>query len=239
MISLVLFLALAAADPLQMVLQRDLSSAVRNDACLALRGNRSPEALQIMRKALADPRVRSCAEMNLQAAQAIDLVRDAAQDENGEVRAAGLRALGSFHEPEDLELLTKAAFDSQMIVSTNAMEGLAGYPDREAAPALLRIASQQHGMVSSLAFERLIRMRAPEAVALARTMIASEQVSDLLSALRVLGEMGAASDIASIEKVAERYPDRLDNKSGRGFGLMPSITLAKAAQTAIAQIRTR
>ena len=58
--------ALAAADdPVGRMLNEKLTVAQRNNACFALRGNRSHEVIAAMRGALASDVVRACAARNL------------------------------------------------------------------------------------------------------------------------------------------------------------------------------
>ena len=68
--------ATADDDRVATMLNEKLTVAQRNDACFALRGNRSPEVISAMRGALASQPVRPCASRNLRAAGAIDEFRE-------------------------------------------------------------------------------------------------------------------------------------------------------------------
>jgi len=233
-----LALPLVANDFSARMLDTKLSSAQRNDACFSLRGDSSPELLEANGKALRDPKVRSCAEENLRRADAIDVLKGALADEDPEVRAVAARVLGTFERAELAPLIAKAGEDSQMLVATNAIEGLSYYRDRTAVPYFLVLAKRT-GIVGSLAIEQLIKLNEPQTLVLARQLIKSPEPADLLAAMRVLGSMGNAGDIRLLEKVAKDHADVLSNGPGRGFGLMPPISLDRAAQSSIQQIRGR
>ena len=127
----------AAGDPVGRMLDEKLTAAQRNDACFALRGNRSHEAIAAMRGALASDLVRACAARNLREAGALDELKGALAAPEPEVRAVAARELGSFERPELLEVLLKAAHDPNVLVSTNAVMGLGQYRDRAVLPYLL------------------------------------------------------------------------------------------------------
>ena len=221
------------------MLDKSMPASLRNDACFALRGNKSPEVVEADALALKDPKMRRCAEENLRLAGAIDAFKAVLEDENPELRAVGARVLGTFQKPELAPLIAKAGADSQLLVGTNAIEGLSYYTDRTAVPYFLEL-SKRTGIVGSLAFEQLIRLNAKEALVPARELIASNEPADLLAAMRVLGTMGDKTDIPLLEGVAKRFPDVANSKlPSRGFGFMPPISLFRAAESSIDQIRTR
>lgn len=229
---------MASTDFAEKMLDSKLTQAQRNDACFTLRGMATPEAIEANSKALRDPKVRSCAEENLRRAGAVDALKAALADDNSEVRAVAARILGTFQRPELAPLIAKAGDDSQMLVATNALEGLSYYEDRSAVPYLLKLAKHT-GVVGSLAMEQLIKLREPQAVAVARELMKSVDPADLLAAMRALGTMGEASDIPALEDVPKRFPDTTLSGAGRGFGFMPAISLDRAAKTSIEQIRAR
>ena len=234
-----LALPLMASDSFsERMLDSKLNSTQRNDACFSVRGDSSAAAVEANAKALRDPKVRSCAEENLRRAGAIEPLKAALRDEDSEVRAVAARVLGTFERPELAPLIAKAGEDSQMLVATNAIEGLSYYRDRTAAPYLLVLAKKT-GIVGSLAIEQLIKMKEPGTLDLGRELIKSSEPADLLAAMRVLGSMGDARDIPALERVAKAHADPLSTSSGRGFGLMPAITLDRAAKSSIEQIRSR
>src|SRR5262249_12599957 len=98
----------------------------KNDACFALRGDRTPATLSAMRKALSDQYLRACASKNLRAAGAIDLLRDAMRDADPDVRAVAVLEVGAFAKPEDLQALGEAAKDANLLVAANSVYALAG-----------------------------------------------------------------------------------------------------------------
>jgi len=85
------------------------NATMKNDACFELRGNKAPDVLVAMRKAMADQNLRSCATKNLRTAGAIDLLRDALKDEDPEIRAVAVLEVGMFSKTEDLPSLAEAA----------------------------------------------------------------------------------------------------------------------------------
>jgi hypothetical protein len=54
----------------------------------------------------------------------------------------------------------------------------------------------------------------------------------------VIGAFGDASDSAELNKIARSTPENLSQRN-RGFGFMPAINLARAAQSAMASIQSR
>ncbi|HEY3739156.1 MAG TPA: HEAT repeat domain-containing protein [Bryobacteraceae bacterium] len=239
-IGLVLVLPLLAvtADLPGTMLDKKLTAAQRNNACFALRGDASQEAIEAETKGLRDVKVRACSAENLRRAKAVEPLKAAITDENPDVRAIAARMLGTFERPELAPLIAKAGDDPQMLVATNAIEGLSYYRDRTAVPYFLVLAKHT-GIVGSLAIEQLIKLNEPRALDLGRELVKSGDPADLLAAMRILGSMGNRGDIPSLEDVAKRFPDPLSTSAGRGFGLMPAINLARAARTSIEQIRAR
>jgi HEAT repeat protein len=190
-----------------------------------------------MRKALQDVKVRACAGTNLRKAGAIAELKDALADSNFEVRALAARELGGFEKPELLPLLAAAARDPQMLVGINAIEGLADYRDSVVVPYLLGLA-KDGGLVGTMALERAMAFRDPRVIETARLLLNNKDVSDKLAAMRVIGEMGDESDVPALRQIQAKETEAVSS-AGRGFGLMPAISLSKAAQTAIEKIGER
>ena len=69
-------------------------------------------------------------------------------------------------------------------------------------------------------------------------MLASKDVSDKLAAMRVIGEMGNQTDIPKLRAIQDSETG-LVSAAGRGFGLIPAISLSRAAETTIEKIGTR
>ena len=206
-----------------------LTVAQRNDGCYALRGVNSPGVTKVMRKALEDPAVRSCAGINLRLAGGINELRDALTDSDPQVRAVAARQIGAFEKPELLPVLAEAARDQQLLVAVNAVEGLANYRDPAVIPFLLEIA-KIGGVAGNGALNRALEFRDPRVAAVARDLLARPDVSDKLVGMRALAQLGDASDLPKLREIA-RTETQAVAAQNRGFGLMPAISLSKAAQT--------
>jgi HEAT repeat protein len=213
-----------------------LNVAQRNNVCFELRGSTEPEVIATMRKALDDVKVRACAGTNLRKAGAVAELKDALADPNFEIRALAARELGGFEKPELLPLLTAAARDPQLLVGINAVEGLANYRDVLVLPYLLDLA-KGGGLVGTAALDRAATFQDPRVLATARVLMGSKDVSDKLAAMRVIGVMGDESDIPKLREIQEKEVGMV--APGRGFGLMPAISLSRAAQTTIEKIGER
>ena len=214
-----------------------LNVAQRNNACFELRGSADPEVIATMRKALNDTNVRACAGTNLRKAGAIAELKDALGDPSFEVRALAARELGAFEKPELLPMLAAAARDPQMLVGINAVEGLADYRDAVVLPYLLNIA-RNGGLVGTAALDRAASFHDVRVLETARGLLASKDVSDKLAAMRVIGAMGDQTDIPNLRAIQKKETDMV-SAAGRGFGLIPAISLSRAAETTIEKIGTR
>jgi len=213
-----------------------LTVAQRNDACFGLRGVAAPEVVKAMRNALADPKVRTCAGTNLRKAGAVQELKAALSSDDFEIRALAARELGGFEKPELLPLLASAARDPQLVVAVNAIEGLASYRDAVVVPYLLTIA-KGGGLIGAAALDRAVMFRDPRVPGVARGLLGGKDVSDKLAAMRALAEMGEASDVPALQEIARKETDMVS--AGRGFGLMPAISLSRAAKTTIEKIEAR
>ena len=228
--------AMASDIRLARMFDADLTVAERNDACFALRGDRSQDVMVAMRRALDNEVLRACAATNLRVGEATDLLRQALAGDNPSARAAAVRQLGLMQKPEFVDDFAKAAKDPNMIVAMNAVHALSAYPDRTAIPALVEIA-QRGGMLGVLAIGRLADLGDPQAVVVARKLLAGGEVTDRVAALRVIGEMGDETDLPALRELALKK--EVFSTSQRGFGLMPAIDLGRAATATIAQITNR
>jgi HEAT repeat protein len=211
-----------------------LNVAQRNNACFELRGSTEPEVIAAMRKALDDAKVRSCAGTNLRKAGAIAELKDALADPNFEIRALAAREIGGFEKPELLPLLKAAARDPQLLVGINAVEGLANYRDAVVLPVLLDLA-KDGGLVGTAALDRAMIFHDPRVLETARVLLGSKDVSDKLAAMRVIGAMGDETDIPKLRAIQAKETGMV-SASSRGFGLMPAISLSRAAETTIEKI---
>ena len=116
--------------------------------------------------------------------------------------------LGTFERPELAPLIAKAGEDSQLLVATNAIEGLSYYTDRTAAPYFLVLAKRT-GIVGSLAIEQLIKLKEPATLGLGRDLVKSNDPADLLAAMRILGKHGRQHrHRRPLEGVATQHPIR-------------------------------
>ncbi len=218
------------------MLDSTLNVSQRNDACFALRGARSADALSAFSRELANPDVRSCAARNLREAGAVDQLAAAIADADPEIRAAAARELGALAKPEFMDLLAKTAQDSNLMVATNAVEGLTYYQDPAVLPYLLHLA-EGGGLAGALALSRAVQFADPSVLAVSRRIMASKDVALRLAALRCIGDLGDRSDLPALRSLAAKAETAAP--AGRGFGLIPSLDLSRAAQNAIRQIEKR
>jgi HEAT repeat protein len=217
-----------------------LASAQHLDAnsCFQARGKSDDATIEQMTRALEDPDLFTCAATNLRIAGAVGPLRHAlAGSENPQVRAAAARELGAFQKPELLEPLSRAAEDENALVATNALAGLSNYRDAAVVPYLAAL-GKKGGIVGDMAVDRLLEIDPAAAVLVARLLLDSPQVPDRLYAMRVIGAAGDNSDLPALRKIAATPGENLAQRN-RGFGLMPPINLARAAQSAIAAIEAK
>jgi hypothetical protein len=232
----------ADQSPVQRLFDGKLTASQRATACFELRGNLDPDVVKAMGKALEDPAVLSCAADNLRiagarSALAIDTLKQALSSQDAQARAAAVRQLGTFQKPELLEVIYQSAQDENLLVATNALAGLNEYQDPAVIPYLSKLA-KKGGMIGDMALDRLEELESATALSIARGLLASTQVPDRLYAMRVIGAFGDASDLAELDRIAKSTPENLSQRA-RGFGFMPSINLARAAQSAMESIRSR
>ncbi|HEV3334606.1 MAG TPA: HEAT repeat domain-containing protein [Bryobacteraceae bacterium] len=230
-------IAAAEQAPVQTMFDGKAPAAQRANACYALRGKADPEIVVALGRALEDPDLLSCAADNLRIAGAIDPLKQALSSENFQVRAAAARELGSFQKAELLEPLSHAAQDPNALVATNALAGLSQYQDPGVQPYLGALA-KKGGMIGDMALDRLWQLDSKAALMVARGLLSSGQVPDQLYAMRILGASGDSSDLPPLKEIAAAHKENLAQRD-RGFGFMPAINLARAAQSAIGAIQSR
>jgi HEAT repeats len=233
---LITFTLCAADTPATRMFDTKLNEAQRNDACYALRGDKNTETLQAMRRGLGLELLRACAGRNLEVAGASAELLDAMNDPAPEVRASAVRHLGALQNPEFLPLIAKAADDPNLLIATNAINGLVGYEDRSALPYLEKIAPKG-GILGILSLDRAAQMDPIAALRIARKLLSSVEVTDRVVALRVIAQNGDASDLPALRVIAATKTESAVPQ--RGFGLMPSIDLGRAARGSILQIEGR
>lgn len=214
-----------------------LNATQRNDACFELRGGRDAGTIAAMTRALEDDALRICAAANLRAAGEAGPFAAALASQNPQTRAVAARELGWLHRSEDIAALVRTATDENLLVASNAVFALSQYPGKTAAEALSGLA-RRGGMTGDQALNRLLQVAPAEAAAAARTLMASADVGDRLYAIRALGEAGNGTDLPALRKIREAETENLSSRS-RGFGLMPAISLSKAAAMAMERIEAR
>jgi len=227
----------ADQTPLTRLFDGKLTASQRATACFELRGNPEPEVVNALGKALEDPAVISCAAENLRIVGAIEALEQATSNQDAQVRANAVRELGTFQRPELLGTISRAAHDENLLVATNALAGLSEYKDPTVIPVLAALA-EKGGMIGDMALDRLSQLQSAAALGVARELLGSAQVPDRLYAMRVIGAFGDASDLGALNNIAKSSPENLSQRA-RGFGFMPAINLARAAQSAIASIQSR
>ncbi len=229
-------LALSAGD-FENFTDNSLNYTQRNTACFALRGNKTPETIAAMRRALDNSSLQSCAGTNLRVAgAAAELLNALEQDKDPTARAVAARELGTLQKPEFLAALRKSAEDRDVLVESNAIEGLMRYADHSSASQLREI-SLLGGVMTALALDILIDWHDPEVAAIGRKLIARKEPGDKLIGIRAVGLTGNASDLPALREMAK--DDATMGSGSRGFGFMPAISIAKASHTAIANIEQR
>ena len=228
--------ARAQDSPTARMLDPKLNVSQRNNACYELRGSGSPEATAALARALDTPEVRSCAARNLREAGAVNELKTALAAADPDVRAAAARELGALGGTDLIELLAQTARDPNLIVATNAFEGLAQYQDPSVLPALLSLA-ERGGPVAAMALSRAVQFDDPGVLAVARKLMAVRDVTLRLAALRAIGDFGDTADLPALRELAAKAERAAP--AGRGFGLVPAIDLSRAAQNAIRQIENR
>lgn len=227
---------LAGDDTVGRMLNDQLTAAQRNDACFALRGNRTPEAIAALRGALAVETVRACAARNLREAGAVEELKNALKAPEPEVRAVAARELGGFERPDLMLDLVKAAHDPSMLVATNAVMALGQYHDPAVLPYLLDLAVGG-GSAGVAALSRAARLDETATLPVARRLLSSNDMARKLLAVMIVGHCGNTGDLPRLSELAARSEPL--GAPARGFGLLPALDVARAAQTAIQAIENR
>lgn len=228
--------AVAADDPLVAVLDQKASVAQRNNACYALRGNRTPEVVAALRKGLADSVVRTCAAQDLRIAGALEVLLDGAASEDAEVQMVAVRELGEMRDPRALPVLGRTALDSNVLVASASIDALTAYGESQALPFLLQ-AAKQPGVAGVTALERAAAFGNRAVLPVARQILAGGDAASQVIALGVIGELGDSSDLPKLREMAAK-PEPIASR-GRGFGFMPVIDLARVAENAATAIEKR
>ncbi len=233
----ILAIAAYAADDLPArMLDLKATVAQRNDACFALRGDRSAAAIAALRKALADSVVRTCAAQDLGQAGALEALLQAVDSDDADTQVVAARELGKMRDPRALPALGHAALDSNVLVASAAIDALAAYGEGPALP-LLVAAARQPGLAGLSALERAAAFHNTAVLPVARQVLAKADAASKVIALGVIGDLGDESDLPGLREIAAS-PDPVASR-GRGFGFMPVIDLARVAQNAIDKINAR
>ena len=226
-------IAPALAALIATMLDGGATAAQRNDACYVLRGERAPEAIAALTTAISDKVVRSCAARDLREAGAVDVLLFALSTADADVQIAAARELGELRDPRALEPLGRAALSDNPPAGAAAITALGAYPVADALPYLLR-ASAQPGVNGVNALEQAARSKSPEVLKRARQVLATADVASQVIALAIIADLGDETDLPMLRKLAAHSDPQYSR--GRGFGFMPPIDVARAAQTAIARL---
>jgi HEAT repeat protein len=214
----------------------ELTVAQRNHDCFAKRGQRSAEFVAEMRRAIDDPDVRACAARNLREAGAVEALLGALETGAPDTRVAASRELAALRDARGLAPLGRAALDPNTLVAASAIAALGDYQDRRALPYLLKAAESQT-VAGLTALEQAARLKDPIVLPAARGVLETGDVAAQVVALSILGDLGDTSDLIRLREMAQ-HSEKVSVR-GRGFGFMPAIDLARAAQAAIARIEAR
>jgi HEAT repeat protein len=214
----------------------ELTVAQRNDACYALRGQRSLEVVAEMRRLIGDPAVRTCAARNLREAAAVVALIDALETGDSDTRVAAAHELAAMRDARALDALGRAAMDPNALVAASAAGALGNYGSRAALPYLLK-AAEAPTVAGMIALEQASLLRDAAVLPLARSVLARGDVAAQVVALSILADLGDASDLPALREM-ERRSEKVSVR-GRGFGFMPAIDLARAARIAIERIEHR
>lgn len=210
--------------------------AQRNDACYALRGQRSAEVVSALKGALADKSVRACAARDLREAGSVDALLEGLARSDADTQMAAARELGELRDPRALEALGSVALSENVLLASSAVSALGAYDGKAALPYLLR-AAEQSSVSSVTALELAARSHDSAVLTLARHVLEKGDVAAQVIALAIIGDLGDAGDLPKLRELAA-HSDPVYSR-GRGFGFMPPIDLARAAQTAIGKIGNR
>ncbi len=210
--------------------------AQRNDACYALRGQRSDEVVFALKGALADKAVRVCAARDLREAGAVDALLEGLASSDADTQMAAAGELGELRDPRALESLGSVALSDNVLLASSAVSALGAYEGKSALPYLLRAAGQS-SVSGVTALELAARSHDPAVLALARHVLEKGDIAAQVIALAIIADLGDAGDLPKLRELAA-HSDPVYSR-GRGFGFMPPIDLARAAQTAIGKITAR
>jgi HEAT repeat protein len=235
-VAVLLLAAPLFAGNLETFTDSSLNATQRNTACLALRGDRSEETVAALQAALTNINLQACAAANLRIVGAEAVLVDALSNPEPSTRAVAARELGVLHKPEYLSALRKAADDPDLLVASNALEGLLRYEDHSSAPQLREIALMG-GVMTSLAVNALTDWRDADVLPIGRNLMTHRDPGDQLAGIRAVGLMGDPSDLASLRDLMKN--DEKIGQGSRGFGLMPAISIGRAARTAAENITQR
>lgn len=210
--------------------------AQRNDACYALRGQRSAEVVSALTAALSDKAVRVCAARDLREAGAVDALLEGLAGSDADTQMAAARELGELRDPRALEALGSVALSDNVLLASSAVSALGAYEGKVALPYLLRAAGQS-SVSGVTALELAARSHDPAVLVLARHVLDKGDIAAQVIALAIIADLGDAGDLPKLRELAAHSDPVFSN--GRGFGFMPPIDLARAAQTAIGKITNR
>jgi HEAT repeat protein len=152
---------------------------------------------------------------------------------DADTQMAAARELGLLRDPRALEPLGRVALSDNVLLASSAISALGAYDAEAALPYLLRAAGQS-SVSSVTALELAARSRDAAVLPLARRVLDKGDVAAQVIALAIIADMGDAGDLPKLRELAA-HSDPVYSR-GRGFGFMPPIDIARAAQTAIDKI---
>ena len=206
--------------------------AQRNDACYALRGAALRRSgVSALRRALADKTVRACAARDLREAGAVDALIEALAGSDADTQMAAARELGELRDPRALEALGRAALSDNVLLASSAIYALGAY-EGECGSALSAARRRAAERVRRDARWNRRRARTIRRFSPSRADVLEKgDIAAQVIALAIIADLGDAGDLPKLRELAA-HSDPVYSR-GRGFGFMPPIDLARAAQTAI------
>ena len=191
----------------------ELTVTQRNDACVARRGQRSPEAVAEMRRAIDDPEVRACAARNLREAGAVEALLDALETSAPYTRIAAAHELAALRDARALPALGRAALDPNALVASSAIAALGDYEGRAALPYLLKAAESQT-VAGVTALEQAARLHDTAVLPSARSVLQKGDVAAQVVALSIIADLGDATDLPHLREM-EKHSEKVSVRGRR------------------------
>ncbi len=195
------------------MLQSD-APADRRAAISALSGEDSEEVIQAVAGLLTsdtDFTVRArAAEIlgNIRSRKAIPYLLDALEDENRNVKASAIVALGYIRDSNAVEpLMDFVRREENEGLRISALNVLGIIPDDRSVPLLMDSLNSESGRIRRIAAQSLGRLRSGEAVRALTDAASDEDKNVRLYAVRALGEIGEEEAAGSLKSLLNREDD--------------------------------